>query len=509
MILRDYQKEAIRRVYEQLRINQSVMLMLPTGAGKSCLSQAIIEHGLKHSKRINFLTDRLVLSDQILDRFIEAKIPTGVVQASHPMTNRNHPVQVCSVQTLARKHPSQWPPADLFIVDEAHISSGVVTTMKKRWDLTKWIGLSATPFTRGLGREWDSLVVGATTRQLMDEGYLCPYIAYGPSTPDLAGVKVSKGDWVASGLAERMSVLTGNIVSHYQRLAAGKKAVVFTPTVAYAERLSEEFRKGGVSADFVCGRDTDERRREIMLRYKRGEIQVICNCDVLSRGWDEPDVEVGILARPTKSLSLHTQQVGRILRTSPGKERAILIDHAGNIERHGFPDDDLPDTMCMEEKGVSTKDSRPPEEPKPWNCPQCFVVVPPKTVPCPSCGFKPKGKSKVEIREGVLKELKKAGAPTNDFNLRCLALPESERHNYKQQIYSQLLQLCRDKGFVQGWVANQYRAIFGVWPKGLFQIMLPFKPDLAEFVKEQARKYAASKAIKKAYGERKRQGGYA
>jgi superfamily II DNA or RNA helicase len=471
--LRPYQNRAIRDTYESMRQNRTTLLQLPTGSGKSHIAASVIEHGLQNGKRIGFLTDRIVLSDQIFDRLYEAGLPVSVLQGNHPMYRPDCPVQICSVQTLARRSRDQWPPVDLWFQDEAHIQYNGVYEIMDTWNNIPWIGLSATPFTTGLGLKWENLVVGATTSELMGLGYLSQYEAYGPSTPNLVNVRRSGGDYATADLEERMNELTGDIVSHWKSFAEGKKTLAFTPTVAYAQHLAEEFESNGINADYVCGKDSDERRSDVLKRYSRGEITVLTNCDVLTRGYDQPDIECGILARPTRSLSLHIQMLGRMLRTAPGKDKALILDHAGNIARLGFPDDDLPTTLNTQEQGVSSTDTPNQEEPQPWNCPECHHLVPPRTHQCPVCGHTARRPSRVEVKAGVLTRLEKGGSDAS-----------------KQTVYSMLNCIAQDKGYKPGWTANKYRAIFGVWPRKMKNTILTPTPELRSWITSQNIRYA-------------------
>ena len=474
MELRDYQSRGVRDTYASLKDNQSCMLQMPTGSGKTHVAMAIIEHGLRHGRRVNFCVDRLTLLDQTLDQFYEQGIPFGVFQGGHSMQNRNKPVQIVSTQTLARRARERWPVADLFIIDEAHTNYSIISKVMETWNNLKYVGLSATPFTRGLGLIWNDLVVGTTTGELIERGYLCEYEAFGPSTPDLTGIRRSGRDFAASALEERMNVLTGDIVGHYLKFGRGKKALAFTPTVAYAQHLAEEFQKNGIKADYVCGHDTDERRLEMMKSYRSGDLEVMCNCEVLTKGFDMGDIEYGILARPTRSLSLHIQMLGRFLRTHPDKDKAIIMDHSGNIERLGFPDDPLPTLLDMGEPRVNS-DTRDADEPTPWNCPECHALVEPGNSKCTNCGFQPRTQPDVEVRPGVLQKLENRHA--------------TERH-LKQDVYSQLLWMADKHGYNPSWAAHKYRKLFTVWPRNVLATRTPATPELLSWVKSQNIRYA-------------------
>lgn len=476
MPLRDYQSKAIRSTYESLRENKATMLQMPTGSGKTHVAMDIIKHGLRHDRKITFAVDRITLLDQTLDKFYEAGIPFGVVQGNHPMCNYAHPVQICSLQTLQRRGKDSWPYYDLCIIDEAHTNYGVIGKMITEWDALKYIGLSATPFTRGLGLIWNDLVVATTTKELIEQGYLAEYEAYGPSSPDMTNVRRSGADFNLNDLEERMNVLTGDIVAHYKSMADGKKGLYFTPTVAYAQFLADEFMAQGISADHVSGHDSDERRKDVLDRYRSGDITVITNCEVLTKGFDMSDIEVGGLCRPTRSLSLHIQMCGRFLRRH-GDTVKLILDHSANIERLGFPDDDLPTELDMGEEGVNS-DTRDREEPQPWNCPKCHHLVPANTIMCPVCGYVARSRHEVEIKSGVLERL------TN---------PNVSEKQQKQGVYSQLLWFAREHNYSQGWAAHKYREIFDVWPRKLSQTTEEPSQELLGWIRHKQIAYAKRK----------------
>lgn len=476
MPLRDYQEKAIRSTYQSLRSNQSTILQMPTGSGKTHVAMDIIKQGLKHDRRITFAVDRITLLDQTLDKFYEEGIPFGVVQGNHPMCNYAQPVQIASLQTLQRRGRDSWPDSNLFIIDEAHTNYSVIGEIMDKWNLLKYIGLTATPFTRGLGLIWNDLVVATTTKELIERGYLAEYEAYGPSSPDLTNVRRSGADFSLPALEERMNVLTGDIVAHYKSMADNKKGLYFTPTVAYAQFLADEFNAQGVMADHVSGHDSDERRKEVLDRYRSGDIRVVTNCEVLTKGFDMPDIEVGGLCRPTRSLSLHIQMLGRFLRRH-GDTVKLILDHSSNIERLGFPDDPLPTTLDMGEEGTNS-DTRLPDEPQPWNCPQCHSLVPPRTIQCPICGHVARRRHEVEVQKGVLSRL------TN---------PNVSEKQQKQDVYSQLLWYAERHGYSPGWAAHKYRKLYDVWPRKLHKGTAEPSQELLGWITNQNIAYSKRK----------------
>jgi superfamily II DNA or RNA helicase len=403
------------------------------------------------------------------------------MQGNHPLRNVHAPIQIISLQTIARRKEELWPKADLFIIDEAHVNYAIIAKLMAHYPDAKFIGLSATPFTRGLGLVWDDLVVATTTGELIERGYLSNFEAYAPSQPDLTGVRRSGADYSTPDLEERMNELTGDIVAHYKAHGNGGKALVFTPTVAYAQSLALEFEQAGIDADHVSGHDSEERRKDALQRYKDGRTKVMVNCEVLTKGFDQPDITVGILARPTRSLSLHIQMCGRFIRACEGKDKAIILDHAGNIERLGFPDDDLPTTLDMNEPNTNS-DTRERDDPLPWNCPKCHSLVPHGTHICPTCGHAAQRPNGVQIEAGVLQKIERTGM------------------SQKQAVYAMLNCIRLDKGYKEGWVANQYRELFGVWPRKVNkQAILTPAPELREWINKKRRNFLANRHIRENY----------
>ena len=487
-MLRDYQSGAIGKVYASLRQHRSCILQMPTGSGKTHVAMEIIKHGLKHGKRIAFCVDRITLLDQTVDKFIEHGIQIGIVQGNHPMANPAAPVQIVSLQTLARRGKKHWPEVDLFIIDECHVNYAIIRELIDTWDGLKYIGLSATPFTRGLGLVWHDLVVATTTAELIERGYLCNYDAFAPSQPDLTGIRRSGADFSAPDLEERMNVLTGDIVAHYIEACGDGphlKGLYFTPTVAYAQSLALEFMGRGVIADHVSGHDTDERRLQVMQAYAKGEIQVLTNCEVLTKGFDQPDIMIGGLARPTRSLSLHIQMCGRFLRTHEDKDKVIILDHAGNIERLGFPDDPLPTTLDMDEPNVNP-DTRDRDEPQPWHCPKCYSLVPARTHICPTCGHAASRPAGVTVEAGVLKKIERSDV------------------SQKQATLAMLNCIRHDKKYKPGWVKAQYKELFGCWPGRQLDhdMVLNPIPELKEWVEKKRRNFLANRHIRANYNAR-------
>lgn len=460
--LREYQIRAKDKLREVLRAGRKrVVVYLPTGGGKSVLALDLIKSIIANGKKVAFIANRIGLVAQFsVKHLTPAGIQHGVIQGqnTHGLDRK---CLVCSIQTVARRG---FPDVDYAIIDEAHAVAGSKEYRKMIFDHpeTTWIGLTATPFSRGMAKEYpevdgplfQDLVIGATIQELIDLGSLVDCHIYAPSEPDLTDVPVQRNafgeiDYNEKKLAQAVdkTELIGDIVSNWFRLAAGRKTVVFATNVAHSKHIIEQFQQCGIKAEHIDGYMTDEEKLPIAERFEKGDTTIISNVAMLREGWDVPSCEVMILARPTRSLIAWVQMVGRILRPHEGKTIGIVIDHSGSVHRLGYPTDDLPLELCDGTKKETTKNSEPKEK-KEKVCPSCGVVK--KSAICQVCGHKTELPPKeIEIAEGKIEKV--------------------ERHSKseKQRWYSQLLCYARSKGYAKGWAANQYRAKFTVWPKGL------------------------------------------
>lgn len=319
----------------------------------------------------------------------------------------NQRVYVCSAQTYASR-VDRMPVFDLGVVDEAHHCTEGSTWGKcmARSPDAKWIGVTATPERldgRGLGESFDAMVLGPTPRQLIDAGALADYRMFAPSTIDLSGVHNVAGDFNRGELAEAVDrpAVTGDAVRHYAKHLDGRPSVAFCVSVAHAEHVAEQFRARGYTAASVDGKlDMAERRRRIG-DFSDGRLNVLTSADLISEGLDIPGIHGAILLRPTQSLGLYLQQVGRALRPAPGKDRAIIMDHAGNVGRHGLPDQDR--EWSLEARARKKKDQ---VEAPVRQCERCFAAYLASIRACPECGWVPAPNVReIESRDGELTEV--------------------------------------------------------------------------------------------------------
>lgn len=495
MTLRPYQEQAIQALRSALaRGHRRVMLYSPTGSGKTTMGEAMIRGALAKGGRVMFIANRRQLVAQASAHLTRAGIPHGILQAENTRS-LDERVLVASIDTVAiRGVPDDLT---LLVVDEAHAVAG---SKKYRDLLAKYnrvpcVGLSATPFSPGLGAHDDcirgpvfqELVCAATIRELIDLGFLVDVDVYAPADPDLTGVKSQRGiggelDYNERQLAEAFDKpgLTGDIVTHWKRHAAGKPTVVFACNIPHSQRIVAEFEQAGIRAAHIDYHHSDEERAAILDGFNQGRFTVLSNSALLAEGWDAPHAEVMILARPTRSLIRYVQMAGRVLRPFPGKERAMILDHSGSVLRLGFPTDDLPlelDDGTASASGTRKQQERKASEPKP--CPACKYVRPAGVHQCPKCGFAPQRQSDIETAEGELQRLTRKKPAATRFE--------------KAATYSGLLQIAKERRYSEKWAAHQFRKIFGVWPRALPEIRREPSAELRSWVKSQAIAYAKAR----------------
>jgi superfamily II DNA or RNA helicase len=494
--LRGYQAQAVADTRAIMKAGiKRVVIYAPTGAGKSIISAAIIESAYKRGKRVAWIVNRIELCNQAVDHLRLAGVDCGVLQGENSRATYL-PVVVCSIQTLASRGIPEG--VELFIVDECHFcaASKEFLALVTQYPHVPMIGFSATPFTRGLGKVHEfgamfgAIVKAATIPELIEQGFLVDANVYAPSTPDLTGVKTVAGDFHEKQLGDAVDKpeLVGDIVTHWIKLANGKRTLCFATNIAHSKHIVEQFKEVGVRARHIDAYTPAAMRREIIDGFKAGEFEVLSNCAILAEGFDCPAAEVMILARPTKSLVRHIQMAGRVLRPFDGKTFATILDHSGTTQRLGFVTDELPIELD-DGKPRKNGDGAKPEEALPKACSNCHFVKPAKVHKCPACGFAPQRQSEVEVADGELTLLKRSKAHQVRKGL--------DEFGSKQSTYGQLLTIVRERGYKPGWAANKYRTIFGVWPKGLDDKAEPVGPRMSQFLRAEAIRYSFVKKREK------------
>jgi DNA repair protein RadD len=459
--LRDYQAQAIADLRAALRGGaRRPVLQLPVGSGKTRIASEILSMAREKGKRGMFTVPRISLIDQTVDAFLhEGLAEVGVMQGIHEMTDASRPIQVASVQTLMRR---RLPETDLVIVDECHLGFDWVRRWMAdpEWAKIPFIGLSATPWSKGMAKQWDALVPGPSMQTLIDQGYLSPFRIFAPSVPDLAGVKVIAGDYAEDQLAKIMghAKLVGDVIEHWLAHGENRPTLCFGVDRAHAKKLQERFEKAGIATGYVdCFTERAE-RQELERKFRSGEIKVACSVGVLTTGVDWP-VSCIILARPTKSEMLYVQIFGRGLRVNPGWADCLFLDHSGTSLKLGYPTEISYDEL---DDGKERRCISGPKEAEPKLCSQCQFLKPPKTPVCPSCGHEAKhGPREVDTAMGQLIELDAHRKPCPAREYFTLA--------QKQLFYDELRRVGRGRGYRPGWAGVQFKARFGEFPPRSWQ----------------------------------------
>lgn len=453
-VLRPHQTSLIGKIDSSLAAGiRHLVAQAPTGFGKTIVAATLAKRNLAERRRTLFIVPALSLIGQTVEKFFaEGICDVGVIQADHEMTNWSRPVQIASVQTLMRR---EMPPADMVIIDEVHRwYDAYESWLTGPWKHIPVIGLTATPWTRGLGKHFDQLIIGATTQQLIDAGYLSKFRVFAPASPDLSGVRTVAGDYRDDDLSAAMdkSALVADVVTTWLERGQDRPTLCFAVDRAHAKHLQQRFLEAGVSAEYIDAYTERVDRDAIRKRFHDGEVKVVCNVGVLTTGIDW-DVRCIILARPTKSEILFVQMVGRGLRTADGKDDCLILDHSDNTLRLGFVTDIHHDAL---DDGKPRQKAEPKaREALPKKCPSCTYLKPPKLLICPACGFKPEPKCQVTHKDGELVE----------FTSRSTRKPVDVADRI--EFYRQLKHFAAARNYKSGWVAHKYREKFGDWPNGL------------------------------------------
>ena len=405
--------------------HRAVLIQAPTGSGKTALAVKILGNARKLGKSAWFNVHRRELLTQSAEAFERDGIPYHVLSAAwekRPLETRG--VQINAIATLAKRFYAQAPP-DMIVWDETHhLAAGTWNRIFTAFPHAIHIGLTATPERldgQGLDKHYTAMVEGPTTAWLIAQGFLSPYRLFAPPGISTAGIKTAMGDYARGALnaAADTPTITGDAVAHYKRHADGKRAVVFCVSREHSRHVVGQFISQGIPAAH-CDGETDPAVRDGMLKdFRTGKLLVLSNVDLFGEGFDLPAIECCIMLRPTQSLALYLQQVGRVLRVSDGKAEAIILDHAGNAALHGLPDDVR--LWCLE--GRETRKRREIElgVKPPRVCPKCFAAQPRLGDRCVYCqtpfDLSPRT---VEEKEGDLVEVKVVQRPQRELTLADL-----------------------------------------------------------------------------------------
>jgi DNA repair protein RadD len=492
--LRDYQIEAVEQIEAAIAAGRSPLYVLPTGGGKTIIAAAIVDRAVERGQRVLILTHRREI---LLQTSSKLGIAHGLLQSG--MTLDLEPAAlVASVQTIwarcIRTNKVPLPAADIIIVDECHhIRAKTWTGIIERYPEAAVIGLSATPCRgdgRGLGNNFDRLILGPQIPDLIAKGRLVPTKYFAPVNPDLKGVKVRTGDYVIGELSKRMNRddLVGDIIENWHRHAQRRKTLVFCVDVSHSLHVTDEFVKSGVRAEHLDGSTPKPDRDAILDRLASGETEVVCNCMVLTEGYDLPSIGCIVLARPTKQLGLFRQMAGRGLRPADGKRDLILIDHSGAVFAHGLLEDRVEWTLDTDKRAHNATHAARSESAKSRlvECTQCSGIRI-TNEPCPCCGFMPKFRGEaIVFADGELVEVKNGRVRST--------LVQADKDRW----YAELLSIEGQKGYKRGWAGYRYEEKFNERPaRGAYPTPRKPSPEVLSWVRSRQIAFAKRKQKEK------------
>lgn len=485
--LRPHQQEVVESLRHGFMDGHRCQLLYAcTGFGKTEVAIHIMNEVAKNYKRVAFMVDRVVLADQTSRRLSKYSIDHGVMQSTHWRNRPYERIQVVSAQTLEKRNKKL--DIDLLLIDECHVQRSSVVKLIKNNPHLLVIGLTATPFTKGLGEVYTHIVGATSTGSLVEKGWLAPVKVYVAKEIDMSGAKKVGGEWSVSDSTERGMQITGDVVSEWVKktheiFGKPRKTIVFCSGVDHGKDLEKKFNDAGYNFVSISYKESDEFKEQTINDFARPDTNIVglIACDILTRGFDVPDVMIGVSARPfSKSFSSHVQQLGRIMRPCEGKEFAVWLDHAGNYLRFRDDWDELyqEGVKRLKEGGEKAKKEPTEKEKKESKCPKCGILWTFPDGKCGGCGYVRPQRNHVASVPGELLEFK-AGTKVNAVN--------------HQDFYSQMLHYARSKGFKEGWAAYKYKEKFGVMPRGLHLVAKEPTPETIGWLKHRAIAFAKSK----------------
>ena len=442
MNLRPYQQQLINDIRLQYQLGRkSVLAVLPTGGGKTVCFSYIAEQASRKGNRVLVLVHRQELLDQASRAM---PVPHGLIQAGKAM-DLSHAVQVASVQTVARR--LHLLPRDFFqllVVDEAHHTTATQWSKTiEHFSQAKLLGVTATPIRgdgRGLGEHYQAMVEGPTAQRLTDDGFLAAAKVLAPPGFDSTGLRKRMGDFDTKEAEQRVGTIMGDCLGHYRKHLSGQTAIAFCCSVAHAEAVAALFQSAGIAAASIDGSMDTANRRQLLADLAIGRIKVLTSCALIGEGVDVPSVGGCILLRPTASVGLHLQMIGRCLRPQPGK-RAVVLDHVGNTCRLGHhlePREWTLDGLKKRDRDVA---------PSVKVCPQCFATSISTAQVCRECGhvFAPPERRELRQVDGQLVEV-------------AMAATARKREQGKATDLEALRELAQQRGYKRGWAERVYQA---------------------------------------------------
>ena len=518
LVLHDFQSAALDSARENIRRgHRRQILCAPTGAGKTIMGLGLMQAAMNAGSRSAFITDRSALVDQTSTAMDLYGLDHGVMQATHWRQRPNALVQLVSAQTLGRRLgrggyvDHHLRDLRVVLIDEAHtLYDGTTRWLATLPDSVAVIGLTATPFTKGLGRHYGAIVNVASTDALIERGMLARPAVYVATTEmDTSGVAVrSTGEWDDGGLERAGVQIVGDVVAEYikrtgEHFGGPVKTIVFSSSVRHGEEICRAFAQVGYNFANISYRDNEDDRRAKIAEFRKPDSAItgLVSCDALAKGFDVPDVLVGILCRPLrKSFTTHIQQLGRVMRSAPGKDKALILDHSSNCLRF------LNDTMEFWAKGVDVLDesaerdrtartSPTEKERKELVCLGCQAILPPGVPACLACGReRPRRHSNVTTIRGTTHLLHMGAKSGRKFDFAQHPMLRDPAVAYQSFLAFTVQRKKGDEVAARKWAAGIYKGVFGQWPSRSYDELPPaaLSLDVERFCRNEMARYSKS-----------------
>ena len=463
--LRPYQVQVIEDLYSKIRQGyRRIVIMAGTGSGKTVISGQICAHAEAQGSRLLFLVHLDVLVGQTYAKMQAFGLHCGFIKAGWP-EDLDAPIQIASIQTMAKRNWWKEWEADVIFYDEGHttvFSQVGQAVLAETHPNAIHIAMTATPYRLGhdqLGDYFETFVAAPPPTTLQRMGFLAPMQYFGlpqEEQLDLGKFQLVGGDYDERQLKNACDrpELIQRIVEEWQRLVPGKRTIAFCVDIEHAQHVADAFNAAGVPADMVAGATPPKQRKKMYEALAEGELLMLTSCNVISIGFDVPAVEVGLLLRPTLSLALHYQQIGRVMRISPhtGKNQGIILDQAGNLQRLGFPEDvqeyDLPVSQATAERSL-LEEEEPSSHKK--ECPHCREQVATVRMQCPSCGYDWSVERPIYTHDLI-----------QLMSRDQLRQVQDEPTRYR--IFQAFRQRCYQRGYAPDFAKQEYFDCFETWP---------------------------------------------
>lgn len=506
--LRDYQEDAVEALRDGIRVGtRRQILCAGTGAGKTVMAAHLLRQAHDKGSYALFLVDRVALVKQTSSTLDQYGIPHGIVQGDNERWMPRENVQVCSVQTLAKRHLPRQP--DLIIYDECHCQYKHTLAYMAQHPTAVKVGLTATPFTPGMGQHWDGMVNVRSTRDLIGDGHLIEPTIYVAKSPDETEYALKNDGEFTDRSAEAAGIkIVGDVVQEWikkthEHFDGPAKTIVFSPTVEHGRELCAAFSAAGYNFQQISYMDRSEAEREDKIsEFRRSDSMIhgLVSCGVLTKGFDVPDCMIGISCKPyRKSLSSHMQEIGRVMRSHTSKNKALWLDHSGNIERFALDMFDVWENGAGDLSNASKRDKEPRQRDEQTRekvvCPECSGAL--RGNSCMACGWERPARSGIVAVDGELREFDPSA-----LGLTARSGLRAECLNDPRTVWNAALAYCmdhcpRDHEKARKWAYGVWRGVYpeAKLPRGWFDAERKgFDPNAYALVEREIKRFRKNNA---------------